>query len=62
MTEKIVTKKTWVRPRIIDVGSVDAQTTAGVGNVGDQATAQNRYKAGTIDIPEDAKVILPDGE
>lgn len=54
-------KKPWPSPQIIDVGLVDEQTTAGVGNVGDQ-TGTDRWKAGTVDTPRNPKVILPDGE
>jgi hypothetical protein len=52
-------KTPWRSPKIIDVGLVDEQTTAGVGNVGDQATGKDKWKPLTI---EDAKVTLPDGE
>jgi hypothetical protein len=56
-------KKPWVGPKVIDIGSVDEQTTAGVGNVGDSASDhQKQWKPSLIDIPENAKVTLPEGE
>jgi hypothetical protein len=62
MSDEAVTKKPWVSPKIIDIGSVDAQTTAGTGNVGDQSTSQQHWRAMSIDVPENAKAILPEGE
>jgi hypothetical protein len=52
-------KKAWPTPKIIDVGLVDEQTTAGVGNQGDQ-TGTDRWKPTAID--NHPKAILPDGE
>jgi hypothetical protein len=52
-------KKPWPTPKIIDVGSVDEQTTAGVGNQGDQQ-GTDRWKPTAID--SQPKAILPDGE
>jgi hypothetical protein len=54
-------KTPWRSPKVIDVGLVDEQTTAGVGNVGDQATATDKWKPGT-NKTGDEKVTLPDGE
>jgi hypothetical protein len=62
MTDKIdnaTEKKPWRGLKPIDVGSVDEQTTSGVGNLGDQ-TGTDRWKP-TIP-PKDPKAILPDGE
>lgn len=54
-------KKAWKGPQIVDVGSVDEQTTAGVGNLGD-FTGENKWKITTGNPPEEAKAVLPDGE
>ncbi|GGI70136.1 hypothetical protein GCM10007973_03930 [Polymorphobacter multimanifer] len=54
-------KKAWRSPQIIDAGSIDEQTTAGVGNVGDKADG-DKWKALTIDAPAGGKVILPPGD
>jgi len=59
--DSVTGKKPWSSPQIIDVGLVDEQTTAGVGNLGDQ-TGTDRWKPTTADTPENARVILPDGE
>jgi hypothetical protein len=52
-------KKPWPSPKIIDVGLVDEQTTAGVGNLGDQ-TGTDRWRPTTTG--SHPKAILPDGE
>jgi len=62
MSNDVTKKKRWPKPHIIDIGSVDSQTTAGTGNLGDQSTAEHKWRAMTIDTPEDAKAILPEGE
>jgi hypothetical protein len=62
MSNDATKKKPWAGPKIVDIGSVDAQTTAGTGNLGDQATAEHHWRAMSIDTPEDAKAILPEGE
>jgi hypothetical protein len=62
VSDESVTRKPWVQPKIIDVGSVEAHTTAGTGNVGDQSTGQHHYRALSIDVPKDGKAILPEGE
>lgn len=54
-------KMPWRSPKIIDVGLVDEQTTAGVGNLGDQATGADKWKP-TTNNSLDAKVTLPDDE
>ncbi|MGO9430219.1 hypothetical protein [Rhodoblastus sp.] len=61
-TDHTPKKKQWAGPKIVNIGSVDSQTTAGTGNVGDQATSQQRYRAGSYSAAEDAKAILPQGE
>ena len=58
----ISAKKPWTGPRITDIGSIDSRTTAGTGNVGDQATSEHHYSAGTLDTGEHTKPILPEGE
>lgn len=62
MSEDIKRRRTWISPSIVDIGSVDAHTTAGTGNLGDQATQVLHWRAMTIETGEDAKAILPDGE
>jgi hypothetical protein len=54
-------KKPWPGVKIVDIGSVDEHTTAGVGNLGDQ-TGTDRWKPTAVHTPEDARAILPDGE
>ena len=55
-------KKAWRGPKILDVGSVDEQTTAGVGNLTDEVNVKDHWKAGTIDTGENETAILPEGE
>jgi hypothetical protein len=63
VNDEVIEKKAWTSPKIIDMGSVDQQTTAGTGNQGDGPPwGAGHYKAGTIDAPGDAKVVLPEGE
>lgn len=53
-------KKPWRGLKVVDVGSIDEQTTAGKGNLGDQ-TGTDRWKP-TLGPSAEAKAILPDGE
>jgi len=62
MSDDATKTKVWATPKVIGIGTVDSQTTAGTGNVGDQHTAQHHYLPLTIDTAEDAKAILPEGE
>jgi len=54
-------KKPWASPKIIDVGSIDAQTTFGDGNIGDQGTQEKHWKP-ALPVPDDAEAVLPEGE
>lgn len=61
--ESLTAKKPWVVPKIVDIGSVDQLTTAGVGNVGDSdSNKEKQWKPSLIETAENAQVILPDGE
>lgn len=51
-------KKPWPRPQVIEVGQVDEQTTAGVGNLGDQ-TGTDRWKPTAVN---QESATLPEGE
>ncbi|MDP9011782.1 MAG: hypothetical protein M3O41_03810 [Pseudomonadota bacterium] len=62
MNDDTAKKNVWSSPKIVDIGSVDSHTTAGTGNLGDQATSKYRYRAMSIETAEDAKAILPEGE
>lgn len=58
--DEVSGKRRWQGLKAVDVGSIDEQTTAGVGNQGDQL-GTDRWKP-TLILPEGAKAILPDGE
>lgn len=57
-TDSTAKKKSWSRPRIIEVGHVEEYTTAGKGNMGDQ-TGTDRWKPTLVDVQP---AELPDGE
>jgi hypothetical protein len=52
-------KKTWPKPKVIDVGLIDEQTTSGTGNQGDQ-TGTDRWKPTAVNTQP--KAVLPKGE
>lgn len=61
MNDKASAKQPWRGLNVVDVGSIEEQTTAGVGNLGD-FTGENKWKVTTGSPPEEAKAMLPDGE